>query len=111
MSAGNSDRIYRSLVGLEKTASTSRVWNLAAIATRNADNPEHHASPLFKSPVLNGAVILKHRVRGDERYLFDMPPHTGTKVIVPFAASDLSLGGRSLFVEQRGWRLLLEQLT
>ena len=112
MSAGNNtDRIYRSLIGLEKTASTSRVWNLAAIATRNADNPEHLASPLFKSPVLNGAVILKHRVRGDERYLFDMAPATGTKLIIPFAASDLSLGGRSLFVEQRGWRELLEQLT
>lgn len=110
-SAGNSDRIYRSLIGLEKTASTSRVWNLAAIATRNADNPEHLSAPLFNSPVLNGAVILKHRIRNDERYLFDLPPPTATKLIIPFAASDLSLGGRSLFVEQRGWRILLEQLT
>ncbi len=111
MSSINSDRIYRSLIGLEKTASTSRVWNLAAIANHNANNPEHTSSPLFKSPVLNGSVILKHRLRGDERYLFDISPHTTTKLIVPFAASDLSLGGRSLFIEQRGWRLLLEQLT
>ena len=47
--AGSNERIYRSLRGLEKTASTSRVLNLAALAVRNAGNPEHSAQPLFRS--------------------------------------------------------------
>ena len=42
-----SDRTFRSLRGLEKTASTSRVLNLAALSTRNAGNPEHENNPFF----------------------------------------------------------------
>ena len=54
------DRTYRSLRGLEKTASTSRVLNLAALAARNAGNPEHDRKPFFLANSLNGAVIVRH---------------------------------------------------
>jgi hypothetical protein len=108
--ASTNERIYRSLRGLEKTASTSRVLNLAALAVRHQGNPEHNESPLFKSTILNSAVILKHRLRTEEVDLFDGLTRTATKLIVPFDKADLSLGGRSVFVGEKGWASLLADL-
>jgi hypothetical protein len=108
--ASTNERIYRSLRGLEKTASTSRVLNLAALAVRHHGNPEHTERALFKSTILNGAVILKHRLRSEEVDLFDGITRTATKVIVPFDKADLSLGGRSVFVGEKGWTTILEEL-
>jgi hypothetical protein len=105
--AGLNERIYRSLRGLEKTASTSRVLNLAVLSVRNA---ERNDTPMFTSAVLNGAVILKHRLRTDEIDLFDTRPRTATKLIVPFDRADLSLGGRAVFVGQRSWLPALAEL-
>lgn len=102
---------FRSMRGLEQTASTSRVLNLAALALKHAGNPEHLAKPLFLAPTLNAAVILKHRLRGDEMGTVSTPHRTATKLIVPFERSDLSLGGRSLFVGDRGWMQSLEELV
>jgi hypothetical protein len=104
------DRSFRSLSGLEKTASTSRVLNLAAVAGMNAGDPEYESAPFFKAAALNGAVIIKHRLRADEQYIFDAAKRISTKVIIPFERTDLGLGGRSLFVGQRGWQDLLYQL-
>jgi len=105
-----SERIYRSLRGLEKTASTSRVLNLAAIAVRHADDPEHAKAPLFKATNLAAAVIVKHRLRVDELDAFDNPVRTATKLIIPFDRANLALGGRSLFVGERGWMERLSDL-
>jgi len=110
VAARSPDRSFRSLSGLEKTASTSRVLNLAAVASQNAGDPEYDSSPFFKAASLNGAVIIKHRLRADEQYIFDRSRRITTKVIIPFERTDLSLGGRSLFVGQRGWQDLLNQL-
>ncbi len=104
------DRSFRSLGGLEKTASTSRVLNLAAVATQNAGDPDYEKSPFFRAATLNGAVIIKHRLRTDETYIFERGKRISTKVIIPFERTDLALGGRSLFVGQRGWIDLLTQL-
>jgi hypothetical protein len=105
-----SDRTYRSLRGLEKTASTSRVLNLAALGQRNTDNPEHNKNPFFLAPTLNGAVIVRHRLRDQEKENFDRTRFTATKLIIPFERLDLALGGRSLFVGERGWIDVFEEL-
>ncbi len=105
-----SDRTFRSLKGLEKTASTSRVLNLAALQTRNADNPEHNKHPIFVASSLSGAVIVRHRLRMQERESFDRPRYSATKLIIPFTRSDLSLGGRTIFVAERGWLDVLDEL-
>jgi hypothetical protein len=86
------------------------VLNLAAVASQNAGDPEYDKSPFFKAATLNGAVIIKHRLRADETYIFERAKRITTKVIIPFERTDLSLGGRSLFVGQRGWTELLNQL-
>ena len=102
---------YRSMRALERTASTSRVLNLAALAVKHAENPEHAAHPLFMAPALNAAVILKHRLRTNEIATVSTRHRTATKLIVPFERSDLSLGGRSLFVGDRGWMESLQELA
>lgn len=105
-----SDRTYRSLRGLEKTASTSRVLNLSALSARNVGNPEHDKKPFFYSTALNGAVIVRHRLRDQEREAFDRHRFSATKLITPFTRSDLGLGGRSFFVGERGWLDIFEEL-
>ena len=84
-------------------ASTSRVLNLMSIAGHRDDQPEHKALPLFISPVFNRAILVRHRVRADEIYLFESRRSVATKIIMPFDDGDLKLGGRSFFVDQRGY--------
>ena len=96
------DRIVRFLCSLDG-ASTSRVLNLRHIARINAADPEHGRQPLFVSPVINTAFILKQRIRPDETYMFASTRSAGTKIIVPVDPSDLRAGGRSIFIDQRGF--------
>lgn len=98
----NVDRSFRSLSSLGG-ASTSRVLNLTSIARGREENADHKSKPLFVSPAFNRAIILRHRVRGDESYLFSGRRSVATKIIIPFDETDLKLGGRSFFVDQRGY--------
>lgn len=102
---------YRSMRGLERTASTSRVLNLAALAIKHAENPEHQAKSMFLAPALNASVIIKHRLRANEIMMVSTRRRTATKLIVPFERTDLSLGGRSLFVGDNGWLDSLRELA
>lgn len=97
------DRTVRLLTSLDG-ASTSRVLNLHRIATDNSDNFEYQKNPLFLSPLVNRSFLLKHRLRADENYLFSQSRSVATKIIIPFDFSDLRAGGRSLFVNQTGYR-------
>jgi hypothetical protein len=105
----SSDRSIRFLHTLGG-ASTSRVLNLCHIAKSAKNDPEYAEKPLFRSPVINTAFIFKHRVRSDESYLFNSARTAATKVIVPFDLNDLRSGGRSIFIEQRGFEESLRQL-
>ena len=102
------DRSVRFL-GALGGASTSRVLNLFQIAQANANNPEHGERPLFASPIINKAFLLKHRTRSDEVYMFATPRAVATKVILPFDGADLRAGGRSFFVDQRNYAETLRQ--
>jgi len=103
------DRSVRCLSALEG-ASSSRVLNLIAIAETNADNEKHRNAPLFLSPVLNRSLVLKHRLRADENDFFATRRAVVTKIIIPFERSDLKCGGRSLFVGQRGFEEMLNDV-
>ncbi len=103
-------RANRSLAALAKTGSTNRVLNLLAVERDHAGDPEYQAAPMFLDKVLNRSVILKHRLRTDEVYLFDYYRITATKIIVPFSNTDLKLGGRSVFIGQRNWREMLMEV-
>lgn len=108
-SVHRTDRLTRSLRALERTASTSRVLNLLAIQAQSGHRPEHGEAPLFRNRVLNTALVVKHRLRSDDLFLFDEIRPNATKIIIPFERSDLALGGQSFFVGQRGWVDLLRE--
>ena len=103
------DRSIRNLASL-RAASTSRVLNLAVLREVLCKEESYRKAPLFESPAMNGAIIIKHRLRADETYLFDNDLTIATKVIIPFDAKDLRLGGTSFFYGQRGYADVMRQI-
>ena len=103
------DRSIRLLCALGG-ASSSRVLNLCAIGLAQAANSAFHEAPFFISPVLNTSIILKHSLRGNEQDMFVEKRTISTKVIVPFNTKDLTMGGHSLFVGQKHFRQVIEDV-
>ena len=99
----HSSLTHRNLGLLSRTASTARVLNLARLSALHGEEEDYKARPFFKTPYLNSAVILKHSVRGHERTLFNTVKYLSTKVVVPFDATDLAIGGRTVLVGQYAW--------
>ena len=100
-------REMRNLAHLNTTASSHRVLNLSKIWLMNQDNEDYAARPMFDNSGLNRAIILKHTLRMDERHLFGPGRTTVTKIILPFDARDLTLGGRSFFFRQMRFEELM----
>ena len=67
-------------------------------------------NPFFKNRLLNQSIIVKHRVRPDERDLFDRVPSNVTKIMAPIDANDLRLGARFLMIGQKDFERAAEQL-
>jgi hypothetical protein len=103
--ARTADRRDLSLV--RESASTTRVLDLAFIQHRFGDTEEYLKSPLFKSPQLNSAIIMKHALRLSERQLFNGLKVTATKIVFPFSKTDLRLGGSGVFVGEPEWERTL----
>lgn len=101
------DRTIRLLTALQASASTSRVLNLAAVEREHGESEDYRSRPLFQDPLLNSSVIVKHRLRLDELYLFSRGRGVVTKLILPFDKADLKLGGRAVLVGQKGWERAL----
>ena len=101
-------RDVRDLAALQKSGSSSRVLNLAQL--EGCLDAEYEEKPFFLNRTLNTAILVKHRIRTDERFVFDVVGSNATKIIVPFSHQDLTLGGRSMFVGQRGWHDMLEEM-
>ena len=102
-----SDRSLRSLARLQDSGATSRVLNLHAVHRQYSHLHPHRAQPFFRTPSLNRALIVKHRLREHERDLFDGYRTNATKVILPIDRDDLSSGGHYVFVGQRGFEAML----
>ncbi|MFT4074156.1 MAG: hypothetical protein QM647_01405 [Asticcacaulis sp.] len=102
-SGNQSAREVRNLANLGETASTSRVLNLSQIFASSGRSEGYAGNPFFRNSQLNKALLIKHTLRPGERELFSHPRRTATKIILPFDASDLRLGGRSIFVNQSGF--------
>ncbi len=97
----------RNLANLQRSASTARVLNLLRIAQLSGQQTEHGARPFFRHPQLNRAIILKHRLRRNERENFADGRQTATKIVIPIDAADLRLGGRSVFVDQLNYEAVM----
>jgi hypothetical protein len=94
----------RNLAALANSASSSRVLNLNLVAKRYAQDPMRKTAPLFTDDLLNRSILVKHRLRRDEAYLLPNSTSVATKIIFPLDFDDLELGGRSIFVNQKGFR-------
>lgn len=101
MANGQSSDGRRDLALIRASGSTARVLNLALVFERFGLSDEFAAKPLFRIPKLNRALIIKHAVREHERSLFFRPePHT-TKIVFPYSATELGLGGSSVMVGEK----------
>lgn len=103
-----SDQTVRSLIQLQNSASTARVLNLHK-AWCGLEGAERTGEPMFRHPLLDRALVIKHRLRRDEADLFRDMRHAGTKIILPIDHNELRLGGQSLFVGQHNFARTLEQ--
>jgi hypothetical protein len=104
------DRAFRSLSLLQNSGATSRVLNLHRLQNQYGADAEHRANPFFKDQQLNRAIIVKHRLREAERELFEDYRASATKVILPIDGQDLRSGGRYVFIGQRGYEAILNDL-
>jgi hypothetical protein len=104
------DRAVRSLAYLEDSASTARVLNLLRVWRRFQNDPDYQRAPFFQNVTLNRAIVLKHRLRRNERDIFPDARQTATKVIIPIDGRDLKLGGRSVFVDQLNYDGIMESV-
>lgn len=98
----------RDLSLIRASGSTARVLNLALVYERFGETEDFQNRPLFKNPRLNRALILKHVLRPHERELFTRPTTTATKVILPYSANELELGGVSFMVGEIRFERLLK---
>jgi hypothetical protein len=91
----------RNLALIRASGSTARVLNLALVFERFGASDEFAASPMFRCPRLNRALIFKHALRPHERALFERPePHT-TKIVFPFSPTELGIGGAAVMFGER----------
>ena len=105
-----SDRAVRSLEFLEKSASTARVLNLFQIQKAHGHTAPWREEPLFQSPGLNRALLIKHRLRRNETDLFRGQRRVATKIVVPIDGRELKAGGRYVFVEQTDYASILKEV-
>lgn len=98
----------RDLSLIRASGSTARVLNLALVYERFGETEEYSQRPLFQTNQLNRALLLKHVLRPHERELFERPASTATKVIVPYSAKELQLGGVSVFIGERRYEKMLK---
>ena len=88
---------------LAKGGATTRVLDLHSIFEKYRDRDEYLDKPFFNHPRLNRCFIIKHTVRAHERpYVMSSQPVV-TKILIPLAHEDLSLGGHAVFVEELGF--------
>jgi hypothetical protein len=94
------DAGVRNLKAMVATSSSARILNLHGLATELPTDPDYLNKPMFVHPVLNRAIIAKHNVApGDEERIAPRR-FNATKIIFPFDAKDLNLGGQFIFVDQ-----------
>lgn len=103
------DRTIRNLAHLRRSASTARVLNLLNVYNEHGHDPDWIARPLFRTPALNRALIIKHRLRRDELDLFRLRRQVATKVVLPIDASDLKAGGHFVFVGERDYERMMRE--
>jgi hypothetical protein len=85
------------------------VLNLPRVKERFGDQEDYNAKPLFRTR-LNSCLLIKHTLRPGEADVIVRPGLSCTKIVIPFSAGELELGGASIYVEERDFRKRLSAL-
>jgi len=101
----------RSLVHLMNAKSSSRVLNLIRVNAIAEKAHEPLDPPMFKTPMLNKAFVIKHRLRANERELFEENRATATKIVLPIDPTNLGIGGKSVFIDQINFDKMITDAT
>jgi hypothetical protein len=104
------DRTIRRLTALARTASTARVLNLNATHRRRPAELPLTQSPMFQNRFLDRCILLKHRMREHEYFMFARPRRNATKLLIPIDGADLKLGARYIFVGQKDFDAVIEEV-
>ena len=104
-----SDRAIRSLEFLERSASTARVLNLSHVSKLHGHTDAWREQPVFQTPGLNRALLIKHRLRRNETDLFRGSRRVGTKILLPIDSRELKAGGRYFFFNQINHLAILKE--
>lgn len=99
----------RSLGFIRASGSTARVLNLPLVEERFGATEDYQAKPLFRTPLLNSALLLKHVVRKHERHHFESAPTTTLKIVLPFSKLELHLGGQSILFGERNFERAIKE--
>jgi len=100
---------YRSIVSLCRTASSARVLNLFRKTQKlRAAGATPAGEAIFKNAKLNSSIIVKARLSGSERALFQESRFQGTKIFILYDERDLRVGGKSLFINEISFFDLLQ---
>ena len=90
-------------------AASNRILDLFSVRRRHGSRASWNDAPLFRNKRLNCGFIIKHTVRPHERpYMLTDKPIV-TKVILPLTVSDLSRGGHSFCLQERGFEARFRQ--
>ena len=102
----------KSLDRLFKSSSTSRVLNLLRVMRLHGREASATGfRPIFKTPTLNKSFIIKHKLRAHERDVFPDGRLLATKILIPFDAEDLGMGGQSFFVGENNFADIVDQIS
>lgn len=94
-----------SLKRIIQSSGNPRILDLFSIRRKHGRRASHAEQPMFMNKRLNSGFIIKHAVRRHERGDMLGDREIVTKVILPLTASDLSRGGHSFCVQERGFEL------
>ena len=96
---------------METSASTARTLNLITVWKKHGEEEEYKAKPFFDSVALNRSIILKHRLRANERDVFGDERTSATKVILPIDLMDMRSGAQSFFIGERAFQNFLVEIS
>lgn len=95
-------RPHRSMADIRSRPTSARILNLLDLTQKILETPtDDEYQPFFYNKTLNNSIIIKHRIRKDEKGLLKDNKTVGTKLFVPFDYKDLKQGGKYIYIEQK----------
>lgn len=98
----------KSLLNARLYGSTSRIIDVGRLVERALSSSEEgQVQAPFNARLLNSSLIFKHTLRSAEREYFYDTRHTAVKIVFPLISNDLDMGGHSIFVNEKNFRISL----